>query len=237
MIEADDKFLEDRELPMGERELAIRWVCRIFGVFAEEACRLARVRAPGWSPLQIETKTEEVLELLLREAESSKGLYNLSLTNSTLSEISSSPEWLTYRSAMKSLLADDHGLQAQQQEPPLGSERAKPVGSTMAPTPPPGQPAKSRNPRGPRPDYETALKVRAIVEKTVPQGDWRRRGHLNEICEVLDEEIQAPVAWQTAADEDYPITWSEKLAGGARSRHIVVEAIAYRLKMAKRVGK
>jgi hypothetical protein len=116
MLQADADFLHEEkshELKSYEREvLAIRWICRILGVFAEEACSLVRSGDPAWRPSQVETRVDEVLRLLTLEAECSKsgGGDKLYLTQSghvsasALATISRSSEWSQYIQALESLL-------------------------------------------------------------------------------------------------------------------------------------
>ena len=121
MLLADADFMDEeksRELQSSEREaLAIRWICRILGVFAQEACRLASSGDPAWRASQVETRVDEVLQLLALEAEGSKfvGGYKPYLTQSgyvrasTVAKISRSPEWLQYIQALQRLLVRPAG--------------------------------------------------------------------------------------------------------------------------------
>jgi hypothetical protein len=116
MLLADADFLDEEksvDLQSLQREdLAIRWICRILGVFAQEACRLASSGDSAWRASQVETHVDEVLRLLAREAESSKfvGGRKPYLTQggyvraSTVAKISRSPEWLRYIQALQHLL-------------------------------------------------------------------------------------------------------------------------------------
>jgi hypothetical protein len=82
-----------------------------------------------------------------------------------------------------------------------------------------------RQPRGPTPDYETAVKVAEVVEKVAPGGNWR--AHLDDICWELDEcPIPCPKTWKPKGLLD----WTD----GMQKRALVDKAIMYRLKQAAR---
>ncbi len=122
MLLADADFVdEEKSLELQsyqQREaLAVRWICRILGVFAQEACRLASSGDPAWPASQVETRVDEVLRLLALEAEDSKfvGGHKPYLTQSgyvrasTVAKVSRSPEWLQYIQAILRLLVRPAG--------------------------------------------------------------------------------------------------------------------------------
>jgi hypothetical protein len=122
MLRADRDFAHTEHsgaLPSWERRrLAIRWVCRVLGVFANEACELARSGAPTWSLSNTEKRVGEVLTLLVLEAERTKfiGGDKPDLTNKPdllspgwvpkrlHAEIANSPEWSAYQTNLANLL-------------------------------------------------------------------------------------------------------------------------------------
>ena len=258
MLKADEEYLtKDRDSSSRgfERErLAIDWICSVFGVFAEEACRLGDLSEPGWSPAEIEVKTEEFLLRLSQEAEATKGVSSLcashgSLKATTLAAICESPEWKGYRLALRVLLtrcnvpkANPAKVMVSRAAPPppmtSGIERAwRPANKTrpgiveQAPLPTPT--VKPRKPPGPHPDYESALQVQEIVQRW-PKQEWRR--HLEVVCAALDEaKIPPPEAWQRKNYSGESVGWLEKFEDdGGRSRHIVAHAIQHRLGMAQK---
>jgi hypothetical protein len=120
MLRADSDFAHTEHsgaLPYWKcRALAIRWVCRVLGAFANEACELARSGASTWSLSNTERRVDEVLQLLVLEAVRSKfiGGDQPDLTNrggfvpkSVHTEIANSPEWSAYQTNLANLL--DHG--------------------------------------------------------------------------------------------------------------------------------
>jgi hypothetical protein len=124
MLRADRDFTHDeqsRVLTYAERRaLAIRWICRILAVFADEACDLARSGAADWSLAWTEVHVSEVLRLLALQAERSKfvGGNKPDLTDGqgyvreeVHAEITRSPEWTEYQDKLVDLLdqsADSH---------------------------------------------------------------------------------------------------------------------------------
>lgn len=87
---------------------------------------------------------------------------------------------------------------------------------------------KGRKP-GPKPDYETATLVAEVVAREAPDGDWRSM--LDRVCEALDGAgVPCPGTWRKR-DPTY-LTWSDCM-----EKHLVVEAIKYRLKIAKQAQK
>ena len=79
--------------------------------------------------------------------------------------------------------------------------------------------------RGPRPDQETAARVAEVVSRVVPNGDWRPK--VDDICEALDEkQVPFPRPWRRNRQCR---SWSDCL-----ERDIVIKAIEYRLKIAKK---
>ncbi len=77
--------------------------------------------------------------------------------------------------------------------------------------------------RGPKPDFETAALVAAVVARVAPDGDWRSR--VDDICDSLDEEqIPVPSTWRRNRNCR---RWSL-----CDDKDIVVKAIEYRLALA-----
>jgi hypothetical protein len=105
------------------------------------------------------------------------------------------------------------------------------TGDTDKPSQPPeSSPPKSRGrKRGPKPDYETALRTAEIVARVAPDGDWRSR--LDDIREVFDEEKMPPPAkWRR--DDATCRDWLSQL-----DRQKVIKVIEHRLGLAKRQPK
>jgi hypothetical protein len=101
---------------------------------------------------------------------------------------------------------------------------AVPPTSPELPEPADVVPAVTPRRRGPKPDYEMAQRVAAIIERTVPGGDWRSR--LDEVCEALDDEhVPVPSTWRRNRNCR---NWSLCL-----ERDVVVKAIEYRLQQAR----
>jgi hypothetical protein len=85
--------------------------------------------------------------------------------------------------------------------------------------------------RGPKPDYKTAVRVAEIVERVAPNGDWRSK--VDDILGELDDaRIPTPKTWQP---KHRYRNWYAAVAAdtAGRGRHMAVEAISYRLKLAK----
>jgi len=123
MLLADRDFEHEEQSRVltheARRALAIRWICRILAVFADEACDLARSGAPDWSPSRTEPRVSEVVRLLALQAEDSKfvGGNKPDLTDEgdvreeVYAEIARSSEWSEYQHALVGLLdqcADSH---------------------------------------------------------------------------------------------------------------------------------
>ena len=87
----------------------------------------------------------------------------------------------------------------------------------------------SRGKRGPPPDFETASKVAQIVARVAPNGDWRSKAKLDDVCDALDEAgIAIPPKWPRERRCD---SWFVCVA---TERSVVVKAIEYRLKQARK---
>jgi hypothetical protein len=77
--------------------------------------------------------------------------------------------------------------------------------------------------RGPRPNYETAIKVAEVVRGIAGDGGWPAK--LDEICDALDEaKIPRPKTWKKRGHQD----WDDALSG---ERSLVVKAITHHLKL------
>jgi hypothetical protein len=78
--------------------------------------------------------------------------------------------------------------------------------------------------RGPRPDYETALRVAEIVAKVAPDRNWRSK--LDDLCEALDDEgVPSPKTWRN--QDRHCRGWMQY-----PERESAVKVIEYRLKTA-----
>jgi hypothetical protein len=86
--------------------------------------------------------------------------------------------------------------------------------------------AKTASPNpGPRPDYETALRVAEIVTRVAGEGKWRRQ--LEDICVELDEQaVPRPKTWKARGHR----SWFDSLS----ERHLAEKAITHHLEMAVR---
>jgi hypothetical protein len=77
--------------------------------------------------------------------------------------------------------------------------------------------------RGPKPDYENALRVAEVVARVAGESNWHHK--LDDICMELDEKlIPRPKTWKKRGHRD----WLD----GLRERHLVTKAIAHHLKLA-----
>jgi hypothetical protein len=77
--------------------------------------------------------------------------------------------------------------------------------------------------RGPKPDYENALRVAEVVSRVAGDGAWRPK--LEDICLELDETaIPRPKTWRKRGRRN----WFD----GLSERHLVEKAIAHHLKLA-----
>jgi hypothetical protein len=103
--------------------------------------------------------------------------------------------------------------EAESRKPPLpAADRAEP-----------GIPPSPR--RGPKPDYETALRVAEIVVRVAGEDKWRPK--LEDICFELDENaIPRPKTWKMRGHDDW--------VDGLSERHLVEKAIAHHLELAAR---
>jgi hypothetical protein len=83
--------------------------------------------------------------------------------------------------------------------------------------------------RGPKPDRETALRVAEIVATEAPDGDWKRKDKLDEICSALDgKEVPYPRTWPK---RDEPLkSWED---AALFKPELAKKAIAHWLKTAK----
>jgi hypothetical protein len=101
------------------------------------------------------------------------------------------------------------GVESSEAEPRKPPDRAEP-----------GIPPSPR--RGPKPDYETALRVAEIVARVAGKEKWRTK--LEDICFELDEStIPRPKTWKARGHRD----WFEALS----ERHLVEKAIAHHLEL------
>jgi hypothetical protein len=92
-----------------------------------------------------------------------------------------------------------------------------------APAAPSG--AASRRKPGPQRDYETALKVAAVIASLAADGNWRAQ--LENLCEALDEAgIRRPQPWKA---KGY-MTWYDCLVA---ERSLVIKAIEHHQERAK----
>ena len=83
--------------------------------------------------------------------------------------------------------------------------------------------------RGPKRDYETALKVAEVVTRLAPDGNWRAQ--LEDICEGLDDDgIRRPKRWKLKGHR----TWSGCVIA---ERELVVKAIEHHRKRAQECKK
>lgn len=79
--------------------------------------------------------------------------------------------------------------------------------------------------RGPKPDYENALRVAEVVARVTPDGDWRSK--LDDVCEALHEEgIPFPKVWRSR--DRTCRSWMD-----LPERDLAFKAIEYRLEIVK----
>jgi hypothetical protein len=79
--------------------------------------------------------------------------------------------------------------------------------------------------RGPKPDYETALRVTEVVKRVAGEGKWRRQ--LEDICIELDERaVPHPKTWNGRGYR----SWLDSLS----ERQLAEKAITHHLEMAAR---
>jgi hypothetical protein len=86
--------------------------------------------------------------------------------------------------------------------------------------------AAGKNPgkRGPRPDFETAMKVDEVVTRLAPDGNWRAQ--LDAVCEALDEDrVRCPKPWKVKGHR----TWYDCMIA---ERPLVIKAIGHHRKLA-----
>ena len=83
----------------------------------------------------------------------------------------------------------------------------------------------SRGKRGPQRDFKTAMKVDEVAIRLAPDGDWR--GHLDAVCESLDEaEVRRPKPWKAKGHR----TWFDCMIA---ERPLVIKAIEHHLELAR----
>jgi hypothetical protein len=81
----------------------------------------------------------------------------------------------------------------------------------------------SRPRRGPKTDYQTALRVAEIANRIAGTEPWRSQ--IEDICDELDEKgVPRPKTWKAKGYR----SWST-----CTERHLVIEAIRHHLKRAK----
>jgi hypothetical protein len=86
------------------------------------------------------------------------------------------------------------------------------------------KPDRKGRKRGPKPDFENAVRVAEIVVRVAPDGEWRSK--LDEACQALDEaQIPCPKKWRVK--DRTCLQWSDCI-----DRPILVKAIEYRLNLA-----
>ena len=79
--------------------------------------------------------------------------------------------------------------------------------------------------RGPKRDYETALRVAEVIARVAPDGNWRAKSE--DICDELDEaDIRRPKTWKA---KGYA-TWTDCCVG---ERDLVIKAIDHHLDRAR----
>jgi hypothetical protein len=84
------------------------------------------------------------------------------------------------------------------------------------------EPTKTTARRGPKPDYETAMRVQEIVNQVSGHGLWR--DHLEKICDELDDgAVKVPKTWKRKGVRN----WS------GQERELVVKAIEHHLENAR----
>jgi hypothetical protein len=93
-----------------------------------------------------------------------------------------------------------------------------------SPKPPQATGASPDPVRGPRPNYETALRVEEIVTRVAGEGKWRRM--LDDICVELDEQaVPRPKPWKKRSYNSWFDSLSEpQLAEKAITHHLEVAA-------------
>jgi hypothetical protein len=80
--------------------------------------------------------------------------------------------------------------------------------------------------RGPKPDYDTALRVAEIVARLAGDGKWR--SNLDDICLELDENaVRFPKTWTARGYRNW-------VDGFSSQRDLVEKAIAHHLRLASR---
>jgi hypothetical protein len=83
--------------------------------------------------------------------------------------------------------------------------------------------------RGPKRDFETAMKVDEVTTRLAPEGNWRV--HLDTVCEGLDEaQIRRPKPWKAKGHR----TWYDCLIS---ERPLVIKAIEHHLERARELKK
>jgi hypothetical protein len=96
-------------------------------------------------------------------------------------------------------------------------------------------PPKGRK-RGPKPDYESAMRVAEVVERVAADGDWRSK--LEELGQALDHGVcdaSDPNVCEASHHEKIPLPrgWSQKRKNwlDPPDRAVMVKAIEYRLEI------
>jgi len=257
MLRADADFTREEQshdLTFAQRHAhAICWIRRVLGVFAEEACRLARSGAPAWPQSKIEPRVNEVVRQLALECESSKfvgGYKPLTQGGQVRAEIEveigKSSEWSQYRQRLLEVLDQRASLElpnATTGDLELGrtphgdggtAERSvdAPVGDRAVAQCTASGEIQPKRKRGAKPNYELASRVALIVTRVAPDGCWRSKLALDDICDELDtERIPCPRTWEPK--HGFRNWWDCLNSDGARGRHLVIEAIKHHLKLAK----
>ena len=137
MLRADQDFAREEGARWltneDRRSLAVRWISRILGVFASEACNLARLGAAGWNASQTELRVNDVLRLLTASAERSKFIEGSrpDLTNNdgnvsgtAQAEIVRSAEWSAYQDNLLNLMDQCSELLPGRCDPILAGENS-----------------------------------------------------------------------------------------------------------------
>jgi hypothetical protein len=147
------------------------------------------------------------------------------ITGGSLSASESESEWRLIDDVVKESITLCHLLEAGCGAPSSGFPKESSLAEL---TKPPTTVVNKRGKRGPTPNYAMASRVAAIVEGT--GDDWRE--NLDEVLMALDDaKIPTPKTW--CPRHGYKSWYAAAMDDTARGRHLAIEVIVYRLKLAK----
>ena len=205
----------DSRIPQTSEERLKQQVRRTRGLLAGVG------RGRGALAAALAKRRDEAEGKAMRLFEASNGSITTPFKNSALLCLELAAEALNKPEGPDEAGADQYDWAALILDPILGGEPTSDAIELQGDGNPSETPYRPK--RGPVPDYGTATRVAEIVDRIAGGEPWRQR--LDDICDELDEKkVRCPKTWKAKGYRN----WST-----CGERHLVVEAIRDRLKLAK----